>query len=466
MHVLLPNPPEPAFQARLEALGLPWRLHPESMVPELDFQSSQWVFVVDEPLRQSARWPQVRVQLARANRFFIQVVPRPDSARIADAMRDGAHDVVAESDTDDRWLAALRSTAQAQELWWHLYGGRTRPADDRLVGGSRVMADLRRDIHRLGPTDVTVLILGESGSGKERIAAALHASGPGGPFVTLNCAAMPRDLLESELFGSERGAFTGSHRSRPGLVEQADGGTLFLDEIGELDLALQPKLLRFLETRTARRVGGDREYSVRLRVVSATNRNLENDVGSGHFRPDLYYRLAEVVLRPPPLRDRLGDIPELATVFLGAANERFGKNIATLEPGLLRKFQTHSWPGNVRELKSVVDRLVLFHDGPVLREGWWDPPLPLPNPRAELTPRYDIPGAGPRNAGGHPNPAAIAAASMDPRLASGQRLPTRADRVAMARQLLSEPDLSLAEVAARTGVHPTTLFRWRKAGRV
>src|SRR5690606_35284298 len=141
----------------------------------------------------------------------------------------------------------------------------------------------------------------------------------GGPLVTLNCAAMPRELVEAELFGAEKGAFTGAVRSRPGLVEQAAGGTLFLDEIGELDLTLQPKLLRFLETRRARRVGGDNEYAIQLRVVAATNRNLEQAVAEGQFRADLYYRLAEVVIQIPPLRERVEDIPALVQAFMTAA---------------------------------------------------------------------------------------------------------------------------------------------------
>ncbi len=462
MRALLPSHPEPPCRRRLESLGVVCHPYRAPLVPEIDAESADCICVVDDTILRSGLWPQQRVALARANRLFIQVVPVPDTARIAEAMRDGAYDVIAETDPDDRWRAALRAAGEGQDLWWHLYGGRANGAFDRLIGSSRVMSDLRRDIQRLGPTDVTVLIIGESGSGKERVAGALHAAGMGGPYVTLNCAAMPRDLLEAELFGSERGAFTGSLKSRPGLVEQANGGTLFLDEIGELDLALQPKLLRFLETRTARRVGGDKEYSVRIRVVSATNRNLENDVNLGRFRADLYFRLAEMILRPAPLRERAVDVPELAMAFLDTANERFGKNFTNIEPGLLHKLRLHPWPGNVRELKSVIERLVLFHDGPILREGWWDPPFLVGHPGgdASLRPPSVLP-APTTGSPFHPPPNGNGAA-----LSAGQRLPTRSDRLHLARQLLAENDLSLAEVAARTGVHPTTLFRWRKSGRV
>jgi DNA-binding NtrC family response regulator len=482
MRALLPSQPEMPSRRRLESLGVICRPYSTTQVPELDRSTADCVCVVDESITLSDQWPQLRVRLARANRFFLEVVSRADTARVANAMRDGAFDVVANTDDDNRWRDAVENAATSQQLWWEIYGGRVNMDSERMIGGSRIMMDLRRDIQRLGPTDVTVLIIGESGAGKERVAASLHTAGNGGPYVTLNCAAMPRDLLEAELFGAERGAFTGANKSRPGLVEQANGGTLFLDEVGELDLALQPKFLRFLETRRARRVGGDREYAVRLRVVSATNRNLETEVNAGRFRADLYFRLAEVVLRPPPLRERLEDIPELTGAFLNAANERFGKNIETVEPGLVRKLQSYNWPGNVRELKSVIDRLVLFHDGPMLRDGWWEPPVVMPAQIAESAAinagvgthgaatafapvtlmsnplaSFGVPPGlnGPAGTPGVPFPF-----SME------QRLPTRSERVQLARQLLGDPDLTLQEVAARTGVHPTTLFRWRKSGKV
>lgn len=433
-------------------------------VPEIDAESADCICLVDNSVTEESQWPQQRVQLARANRFFIQVLPQADTARLAGAMRDGAFDVISETDSDDRWRSALNTACESQQLWWQLYGGRVDAASDKLIGSSRSMSDLRRDIRRLGPTDVTVLIIGESGSGKERVAGALHGAGNGGPYVTLNCAAMPRELLEAELFGAEKGAFTGALKARPGLVEQANGGTLFLDEIGELDLSLQPKFLRFLETRTARRVGGHNEYSVHLRVISATNRNLENEVNAGRFRADLYFRLAEVILRLPSLRDRAGDVPELAAAFLEAANERFGKNISNIEPGLLRKLQSYGWPGNVRELKSVIDRLVLFHDGAMLREGWWEPPLASPvviqeTAQSQINHFIPVSPFAPTTIAGF-------SGGTRPGYLNEHRMPTRADRVTLARQLLNEPDLSLSEIAARTGVHPTTLFRWRKSGKV
>lgn len=435
--------PKAVLRLRKNGFGVgPW---PIERLPALDFGTADGVFVVPEAAIRSSEWPALRVQLSRSGRLFIVELESVNTHAVVEAMRDGAFDVLEAGES--RWENAVAAAVDNQKLWLQLYSGQVPVTEGRMVGSSSPFKQLQRDLERLGPTDVTVLLLGESGVGKERFAAALHAAGRGGPMVSLNCAALPKDLLEAELFGAEKGAFTGALRSRPGLVEQASGGTLFLDEIGEMDLSVQPKLLRFLETRRARRIGGEREYSVALRVVSATNRDLESDVRSGKFRADLFYRLAEVTLRIPPLRERADDIPLLAQTFVGAASERFGKNVEQLEPGLVLKLKSYAWPGNVRELKSVVDRLVLFHDGPVLREGWWDPP--------------QIPGSV------EPVTGVAAKTSLPaPAVASPGGMPSRADRIAYARQLIQENGLSLSEVAARSGIHPTTLFRWRKSGKL
>lgn len=435
---------DPAVLARIRQLDFTVANHTTGQpVPPLDSASASQVWVIPEAVFRSEEWSRLRVDLARAPRFFIVQFQTLQTRDAVAAMRDGAFDILVDADDTDRWAVSLRKAAEGQRLWLDLYAGQLAGEGDRLVGVSPAMKDLRRDLERLGPTDVTVLLLGESGVGKERVACALHEVGRGGPLVTLNCAAMPRELIEAELFGSEKGAFTGAVRSRPGLVEQAAGGTLFLDEVGELDLSLQPKLLRFLETRRARRVGGDAEYSVRLRVVAATNRDLEQEVSEGRFRADLFYRLAEVVVRIPPLRERKEDIASLVRSFVAAAAERFGKQFDAVEPELILRFQQYSWPGNVRELKSAVDRLVLFHEGPILRSGWW-----TPNTTVQ---------ARPVSAGG--------AVSRPPEMPSISDLPNRGARMDLARRLLAEGRMSLSEIAARAGVHPTTLFRWRKAGK-
>lgn len=352
-----------------------------------------------------------------------------------------------------------------QKLWIQLYGGRPLATEDLLIGRSESIQRLRQTIDRLGPTDVCVLIQGESGVGKERIASALHKAGHGKNFVALNCAAIPKDLLEAELFGVEKGAFTGALKTRLGLVEQANGGTLFLDEIGEMDLGVQPKLLRFLETRQARRVGGEKEYQVKVRIISATNRNLDLEIEEKRFRADLFYRLAELTLHAPPLRTRPEDVPELSLSFMRKANERFGKNFETIEPALIEKFQHHSWPGNVRELKSTVDRLVLLFDGPILRTPWWD----LPESRVSEqinTPRATggMPAVIPATVPPPPMPITQPAAPSNFMPSTG--LPNALQKLALARKLLEESGQNYSWVAGQLGINSTTLWRWRKAGKL
>ena len=217
----------------------------------------------------------------------------------------------------------------------------------------------------------TVLIGGETGTGKELFARGIHDAGPtaGAPFVAINCSAIPESLLEAELFGHEAGAYTGARGAQPGLAESAGTGTLFLDEIGEMPLALQPKLLRLLEERTARRLGGSREYDVRCRIVAGTNVQLERAVAEGRFRADLYYRLNVVRVDLPPLRERRGDIALLADHFAREIAGRRGGPTKVLDPSAVEALEAHHWPGNVRELRNVMERATLLADGPVLRGG-------------------------------------------------------------------------------------------------
>ena len=312
---------------RFKRLGLTHRTFTGTIITELTHSTRNLVYLLPLQAMEAKSWPKLRVQFARANRPYIIWLEKPSTHDVARSMRDGAQDVLSLEDSDDRWREAMLAVAENQKLWLQLYGGRPLSAEDVLIGRSDAIQRLQQTIDRLGPTDVCVLIQGESGVGKERVASALHKAGNDGPFIALNCAAIPKDLLEAELFGVEKGAFTGALKSRPGLVEQANGGTLFLDEIGEMEIGVQPKLLRFLETRKARRVGGEAEYRVKVRVVSATNRNLDTEIAESRFRADLYYRLAELILQVPPLRARQEDIAELAMAFLKKANERFGKNI-------------------------------------------------------------------------------------------------------------------------------------------
>jgi transcriptional regulator with PAS, ATPase and Fis domain len=217
----------------------------------------------------------------------------------------------------------------------------------------------------VAPTRSTVLIVGESGTGKELVANALHqrSDRQGGPFIAVNCGAIPGEILESELFGHEKGAFTGAHQRRIGLIESASMGTLFLDEISELSADLQVKLLRVLEERMVTRVGGTSQLPVDFRLVAATNRDLEKWVASGSFRQDLYYRLKVVTLSIPPLRDRLDDIPLFVQHFLNHFNDEIGRQVDNVHPAVMATLKRHSWPGNVRELRNLVESLVLFAEG-------------------------------------------------------------------------------------------------------
>lgn len=239
---------------------------------------------------------------------------------------------------------------------------------DGIVANSPEMLRLLRTIEKISPTGVTVLLLGESGTGKELLAQALHKMSrrSGGPFVPINCAAIPETLLESELFGHEKGAFTGALKQNIGRIESADRGTLFLDEIGDVPLPMQVKLLRFLQDQIVERVGGRKPVQVDVRIVCATNQDLDRMMAEGRFREDLYYRLNEVALRVPPLRERLGDATVLASFFLRRFAVEYGRPVRGFSSAALAAINDYPWPGNVRELENCVKRAVVMADGTLL----------------------------------------------------------------------------------------------------
>jgi DNA-binding NtrC family response regulator len=245
-----------------------------------------------------------------------------------------------------------------------------RPFLGKLVGESPAMRRLRRDIEKIAPSDATVLLLGESGTGKDLVAHTIHEASArrGGPFVAVNAAALPETLAEAELFGHEKGAFTGAVASRPGRFEMASGGTLFLDEVGTLSPAVQAKLLRALESRRIERVGGRRTISVDFRLLSASNEDLESRVAAGSFREDLYYRINTIPIRIPPLREREGDVRLLAGHFLEKFRARHRSGIERLSAEVLQRLEQHLWRGNVRELEHVIEMLVLFAEGQEVTE--------------------------------------------------------------------------------------------------
>ncbi len=238
-----------------------------------------------------------------------------------------------------------------------------------LIGRSEPMRRVLDQVRKVAATDATVLVLGESGTGKELVARAIHDGSPrrARPFVSISCAAIPEGLLESELFGHERGAFTGAIRRKLGRFELAHEGTLFLDEIGEIPPAVQVKLLRVLQERRFERVGGEETVEVDVRVVSATNRDLTRMVAEGRFREDLYYRLDVVPIELPPLRDRPGDVEELARWFLARLAPRIGRKVTGFAPEALELLARHRWPGNVRELENVIEQALVFADGAEVR---------------------------------------------------------------------------------------------------
>jgi transcriptional regulator with GAF, ATPase, and Fis domain len=249
---------------------------------------------------------------------------------------------------------------------------------EQIIGKSSALNTVLEQVERVAPTDSTLLILGETGTGKELIAHAVHNVSPRGgrPFIKLNCAAIPFDLLESELFGHERGAFTGAIARKIGRFEMADKGTLFLDEIGDIPLALQPKLLRVLQEQEFERLGSGQTHHVDVRLVAATHRDLTKMVAQGEFRGDLYYRLNVFPILLPPLRARSEDIPALVEHFVRIFSRRVGKQIDSIPLETMAAFQSNSWPGNIRELQNLVERAVILADDGVLANPFAGSSLP------------------------------------------------------------------------------------------
>ena len=312
-----------------------------------------------------------------------------------DAVRRGAYDYFTKPFSLDeleiivrRALEKKRLIAELDRLSQELAANRRR---GRLVGTSRAMEDVVRLIDRVGPTDSTVLILGESGTGKELIAEAVHERSARSTrlLIKLNCAAIPETLLESELFGHEKGAFTGAYSRKLGKFEQADGGTLLLDEIGDMTLSTQAKILRALQERELQRVGGGQTVKVDVRILASTNKDLERAVREGTFRDDLYFRLNVVSIHVPPLRDRRDEIPELADHFLAEANARLKRSILRFAPDALAALMEYAWPGNVRELRNMIERAAVVNDGDVLALSSFPQPIRPAEPLAGTTARWD-----------------------------------------------------------------------------
>jgi len=306
-----------------------------------------------------------------------------------DALKQGAFDYLTKPFEPDEVRRVIRKAVQTRALDARETRAVAEEDPERLLqGASPALAEIRRVIERVASTSASVLVSGESGTGKEIVARALHrrSDRAAAPFIKVNCAAIPEGLLESELFGHEKGAFTGASSSKPGRFELADRGTLFLDEIGEMPLAAQPKLLRALQEGRFYRVGGTATVSVDVRLIAATNRDLRREVGEGRFREDLFYRLHVVPLLLPPLRERRADIPDLARFFMARANRRLHRDVSGLEPAALERLCAHEWPGNLRELENAIERAVLLCEGNLIRAG-----DVLPDAPADADPSTDAP---------------------------------------------------------------------------
>ena len=361
------------------------------------------------------------------------------------ALKRGAHHYLTKP---VRWeeLALVLRTAVAHERarrdLERLRGELERASGfEELVGDSAAMQEVFKIVEQVASADATVLLRGETGTGKELVARAVHRRSPreARPFVAVNCTAVPRELMESEFFGHEKGSFTGATARRQGRFHQADQGTLFLDEVGDLDLAIQGKLLRVLQEREVTRVGGDRPEPVDVRVIAATNRDLEALVKEGQFRDDLYYRLNVIPIRLPPLRERPGDLPALLDHFLRSFADRYGRPAPLPAPEVLAAARAYPWPGNVRELRNLCERAALMG---------WESVAPLLGRPAQAE-------------GGQPGPAEQAEFRL-PLLDARARLVERFEREYLTR-LLREHKGKVGEVARAAGIAERNLYEKLKA---
>ncbi|MCH9651211.1 MAG: sigma-54 dependent transcriptional regulator [Deltaproteobacteria bacterium] len=308
-------------------------------------------------------------QLAAGNRLPPTIVLSGEASisETVEALHLGVHDFIEKPFSRQRLARSMANTLRSHALSREVAQLRSELTGGEILGQSVAMEGLRRRIAQAAPTDGRVLIRGESGTGKELVADALHRGSPraSGPFVKINCAALPAQLVEDELFGHARGAFTDARSEKAGLFEEADGGTLFLDEIGDMEVALQGRLLRVLEDGLVRRLGETQFRTVDVRILAATHADLEKSIRDGEFREDLYFRLAHLPIDIPPLRQRQGDVQLLFHHFLEQFQRRHRRRAQEVEEKVYPRLEGHPWPGNVRELQSLCERLVVFGGDPI-----------------------------------------------------------------------------------------------------
>ena len=368
------------------------------------------------------------------------------------AVKEGAFDYLPKSFSVDQLRVAVERALRHRGLQIENRNLRQQLQQtlglENVVGRSLAMTQVFELVKKAARSEANILVLGESGTGKELIARAIHANSPraGGPFVPVDCASLPEQLLESELFGHEKGAFTGAVRTKTGLVEAAHRGTLFLDEIGDLPASLQVKLLRALQERQIRRVGGTGLVDVDVRVVSATNRNLAEAIAKGQFREELYYRINVIAIRLPPLRDRAGDVRLLAHTFL----KRYGQERVTgLDEAAAEALERYPWPGNVRELQNVIERACALADGPKVTVK--DLPEHVLHTGARpAAPEASLPGAG---------PAAELGSGADLTLKAAKERWLQVLEVSYLRDLLARHDGNVSSAAKAAGIDRKTFHR-------
>jgi two-component system repressor protein LuxO len=378
--------------------------------------------------------------------------------KAVDAMRYGAFDFVEKPLSQKRLIVTLRNAVEKvrmRDFVDRLTDDFRREGYHGFLGSSLPMQAVYRIIDSAAPSRATVFITGESGSGKEVCAEAIHRRSERGdkPFIAINCAAIPRDLMESEIFGHVKGAFTGAVRDRVGAARQADGGTLFLDEIAEMDLDLQTKLLRFVQTGTFQPVGASTMEQVDVRFVCATNRNPLAEVAAGRFREDLFYRLHVIPIQLPPLREREGDILELANAFLVRYAEEEGKQFQGFDAEVEAVFLAYPWPGNVRQLQNVIQNVVVLYDGERVTRAMLPPPLDGLDPGAPVQPTLLRP----------PRPAPA------PTRDGAPIRPLKDIEREAIEQAIAYYNDNIPQAAAALGVSPSTIYRkrqtWDNAGR-
>lgn len=381
-----------------------------------------------------------------------------------DAMRLGAFDFLVKPFTSARLNVTVRN-AREKSLLASMVERYRRELDRDgffdFIGASREMQAVYRTIEAVAPSRASVFLTGESGTGKELAADAIHRSSPrrGKPLVAINCAAIPKDLLESEIFGHVRGAFTGATTDRAGAAQQADGGTLFLDEICEMPVDLQAKLLRFLQTGLVQPVGGPRQEKVDVRFIAASNKDPLAEVQAGRFREDLYYRLHVVPVHLPPLRDREDDALLIARRFLAQMAAEEGKRFAAFSAEVEARIRCYDWPGNVRQLQNVIRNIVVLHDGAEVTAAM------LPEPLRSLGP-VGVPPAG-ASTGAAPGKAASPSA-MSPKAGPGDVRPLWLVEKETIRHALSVTDNDVPRAAALLEISPSTIYRklqqWKAGG--